>query len=474
MQPALLVGDDDPAPVAQLGDDELGQLPDLLVDVQGPRQHPAGLGEQLQPLVRLGHRGDGGGPLGVGLQPRDAQRDLRGQRLEHLDVVGGERVRRSSRAATNAPRIRPSTRSGRAAIARTSEHLDALPARREAGERPPRGWPAAPARRASRRTGSAGCRRARSRRPRRGSRRAPGPRRRAGGSCAAAAARRRRRRWPARWTPRRAPARRAARSPASSSMRAALASSAATSAIAVARCIADSRCSACRRASVTSRIVPRIRTGSPRGVGDHPAAGDHPAHASRRAAAPRNSDGELAALLRSRARMASCSARVVVGVDVLGDTWSIGLEPGGPSRPKSAAQRSSQSMDPVAQVASPRCRSSWPPAPRPAGRARCRRPTARRRAPARRRRDAASCRSSSASSSVHVARLGVVDRERADDVPGRRDQRRRRGRRCTWPDVTAGRSATRGRPRRVGQARAGRPGGRRSPTARRSAARGRR
>jgi hypothetical protein len=92
VEAAGLVGDDDPAPVAQLGDDELGELPDLLVDVEGARQHAPGLGEQLQSLVGLGHRGLGPRPLGVGAQPGDAERDLRGEPLEQVDVLGVEHV----------------------------------------------------------------------------------------------------------------------------------------------------------------------------------------------------------------------------------------------------------------------------------------------------------------------------------------------------------------------------------------------
>ena len=72
-----------------------------------------------------------------------------------------------------------------------------------------------------------------------------------------------------------------------------------------------------------------------------------------------------------------------------------------------------------------------------------------------------------------VARLGVVDGQRADDVPGRRDQRRAE----VGPDLARGDGRQVGDPLVLGRARgrsSGAPCARRSPTARRSAARGRR
>ena len=79
-------------------------------------------------------RGDGGAPLRVGLQPRDAEGDLGGEGLQHLDVVGGEGVRRRPERherAENAP-LHPQRQGGDRADA---QYVEALPRRGEPRER---------------------------------------------------------------------------------------------------------------------------------------------------------------------------------------------------------------------------------------------------------------------------------------------------------------------------------------------------
>ena len=172
---------------------------------------------------------------------------------------------------------------------------------------------------------------------------------------------------------RRAPARRAARSRAGPPCRAALASSAATSAIAVARCMADSRASASARASVTSRTVPEDAHRLAVGVDEHPPAGHRPAH--RAVGAQRAQlDGVLAArldrglhgLLRRRRGRRGARARRTAGPS--------GSNCTAPSSPKMRGAALVPVDDARSAGRPPRCRSSWPPARRPAGPATC--PTA--------------------------------------------------------------------------------------------------
>ena len=229
---------------------------------------------------------------------------------------------------------------------------------------------------------------------------------------------------------------------------AALASAAATSAIAVARCNADSRCSACRRASVTSTIGAEQPYRFAVRVGHHPAPGDHPAHAPVPRAGPATRR-VLAAVRRWRRPSTCCDRGVVIGVDVLGEHPLDGSSTG-PSRPNSAAQRSSQSTVPVVQVGLPDTdraglQGHLQPGERGAdGRAR-----------------GGELQLGDHGRRELLQQLGVVggprarhrvvDGEDTDDVPGRRDQRGTRGRRATCPEVTAGRSATRSSARAAGR-----------------------
>ena len=242
-----------------------------------------------------------------------------------------------------------------------------------------------PLARAWRRTASAARRRARSRCPRPGSRRAPAPRRRGPGSCAAAAARRRRRRRPARWTGRPAPSPRAApRRPGPRNGRRWPARRRPAT-IAVARCSAASRWSDCCRASVTSRTVPRTRTGSPEASRTTRPAGDHPRAPCRPPGRPAVSDVYWPPCSRA-ARKASLRELAVVGVDVIDHEL---LDRGHLDGAVDAEDRRA-ALVPVRPTRcagrAPRSRSSSPRARSPAGRPTCRSPTARRRAPARRRR----------------------------------------------------------------------------------------
>ena len=128
MQAALLVGDDQPAPVAQRRDDELRQLADLLGDVQRPGETRPASASSWSRSFASAIAATAAARSSPARSRGDAERDLRGERLQRLKVVLGEAVvdrpERDERAEDAA-----STRSGRAAMARTPS--TSLPSRVE-------------------------------------------------------------------------------------------------------------------------------------------------------------------------------------------------------------------------------------------------------------------------------------------------------------------------------------------------------
>ena len=204
-------------------------------------------------------------------------------------------------------------------------------------------------------------------------------------------------------------------------MRAALASSAATSAIAVARCMADSRWAACLRVvgDVEDRAQQPHRLAAR--VGDQPGPGRPSSAPSRRPCRARNSavNWPCSSIARS---MASCMGATSSGCTNRPSMAASDSNWMAPSRPNSAAQRSSQSMTTGPQVAFPRAdRTGLQRHVQPGGRGADRGPGG---GELQLGHDGGGQLLEECGLVVGpVPRLGVVDGQRPDHVAGRRDER---------------------------------------------------